>query len=73
MIHKELFKKFKFDHTNKSVRENETHRLPWNFEIKAYHLISGRRPDLVIVNKKVNLPNSGLCRSGRPQIKIERK
>ena len=51
--------------------ENETHKIPWGFEIKTDHLISARRPDLVTVNKKKkkkkkieNRPNSGLCRSG---------
>ena len=41
VIHWELCKKFKFDHTNKwyinkpeSVLENETHKLFWDFEIK---------------------------------------
>ena len=34
------------------VLENEMHRLQWDFEILTNHLISARRPDLVIVNKK---------------------
>ena len=29
------------------------------------HLISARWPDLVIVNSKDNLPNSGLCCPGK--------
>ena len=55
----ELCKKLKFDHTNKwymqnpeSVMENETHKLLWNFDIQTDHLISARRPDLIIINKK---------------------
>ena len=59
LIHLELCKKFEFDHTNKwymyntkSILENETHKLLWDFEIQIDHLISARRPDLVIVNKK---------------------
>ena len=77
VIHRELCKKFKFDHTNKwymhnseSVIENETHKFPRDFEIQTDHLISARRPDLMIVNKKKvgkeNLPNSRLCYSGWP-------
>ena len=31
------------------------------------HQIPARRPDLEIVNKKENLPNSGLCHPGGPQ------
>ena len=59
VIHKELCKKFKFNHTNtwymynlELVMENETHKLFWDFEIQTHHQISARRPDLVIVNKK---------------------
>ena len=59
VIHGELCKKFKFDHTNKwyihnptSVLENETQKLLWNFDIQTDHVISARRPDLIIINKK---------------------
>ena len=52
-------KKLKFDHTNKcfmhnpaSVRENDTHKLLWDFDIQTDHLISARRPDLIIKKKK---------------------
>ena len=58
-MHWELCKEFKFDHTNKcymqnleSVMENENHKLHCDFEIQTDHLITARRPDLVIVNKK---------------------
>ena len=59
VIHWEMCKKFKFDHTNKlykhnpaPVLENNTHKLLWNFDIDTDHLISARRPDLIIINKK---------------------
>ena len=59
MIHWELCKRFKFSHTNKqymhkpeSDLENETHRLLRDFEIQRDHLISARRPNLVIVIKR---------------------
>ena len=59
MIHWELYKKFKFDHINKwymhnveSVLENKTHKLLCNFEIQTDHLISARRPDLLMIKKK---------------------
>ena len=58
MIHWEMCKKFKFDHTNKwymhnpaSVLENDTHKLLWDFDIQTDHLIPTRRPDLIIINK----------------------
>ena len=57
MIHWELCKKIKSDHTNnwyvqirESIQENETHRLYLDFEIQTDHLISAGRP--VINNKK---------------------
>ena len=35
-----------------SILENETHKILWDFEKQTDHLISARRPDLVIINKK---------------------
>ena len=59
VIHRELCKKFKFVHANKWYRhnpapvlENDTHKLLWDFDIHTDHLISARRPDLIIINKK---------------------
>ena len=59
VIHWDMYKDLNFDHTNKrymynpeSVLENETQKVPWNFDIQTDHLISSRRSDLVIVNKK---------------------
>ena len=57
VIHWEMCKKFKFDHTNKgymynpaSILENEIHKLLWDFDIQTDHLISARRPDRIIIN-----------------------
>ena len=59
VIHLEMCKKFKSDHTNKwymhnpaSVLENDTHKLLWDFNIQTDHLIPARRPDLIIINRK---------------------
>ena len=81
VIHWEMCKKFKFDHTNKwymhnpaPVIENDTHKLLWNFDIHTDHLILARRPDLIIINnKKENLQNCRLCCPGGPQNKSEGK
>ena len=32
--------------------ENDTHKLLWDFDIQTDHLISARRPGLIIINKK---------------------
>ena len=48
-----------FDNTSKwymyypeSAQENDTHKLLWDFDIQTDPLISARRPDLIIINKK---------------------
>ena len=52
-------KKFKFDHTNKwymhnpeAVLENDTHKLLRDLDKQTDHLISARRPDLIVITKK---------------------
>ena len=39
-------------HNLASVLENETHKLLLDFVIHTDHLISARRPDLIVINKK---------------------
>ena len=62
VIYWEMCNKFKFDHTNKwymhypaPVLEKDTHNLLWEFDIHTDHLISSRRPDLIMINKKREL------------------
>ena len=57
VIHWEMCKKFKFDHTNKwymhnlaSVLENDTHKLLWDFDIHTDHLISTKKRICKIVD-----------------------
>ena len=59
MVHWELWKKLECDYTSKwyvhnaeSVLENDTHKLHWDFDIQTDHLISARRPGLMIINNK---------------------
>ena len=59
MIQWELCKRSKFYHTIKwymhkpeSVRENEMHKVLWDFEIQIDPLILARGPDLVLINKQ---------------------
>ena len=52
-------------HNPESVPENETHKLLWDFDIQADHLISARRPDLIIINiKRENSQDCGLFCTG---------
>ena len=39
-------------HDPAPVLENDTHKLLWDFDVQTDHLISARRPDLIIINKK---------------------
>ena len=39
-------------HNPAPVLENDTQKLLWDFDIQTDHLISARRPDLIIINKK---------------------
>ena len=54
-----MCRKFQFDYTNKwymhnpvPVLENDSYKLLWDFNIQTDHLISARRPDLIIINTK---------------------
>ena len=71
VIYWEMCKELKFDHMNKwyihnpeSVIENDTHKLLWDFDIQTDHLISARRPDFIIINKKENFQNCRFCCPG---------
>ena len=67
-------------HNPESFLENKTYKPLLDFEIQTDHLISARRPDLIIVKKKkkkekrkVNLLNCKFYRFDYPQGKIEGK
>ena len=48
-------------HNTALVLENNIHKLLWDFDINRDHLISARRPDLIIITKnKENLQNCRL-------------
>ena len=58
-------------HNPTSVLENETHKILWNFVIQTDYLISARRPDIIIIEKKENLQKSKIERK-RKEGKIPR-
>ena len=39
-------------HKPAPVLENDSQKLLWDFDMQTVHLISARRPDLIIINKK---------------------
>ena len=39
-------------HNPEPLLENDTHKLLWDFHIHTDRLISARKPDLIIINKK---------------------
>ena len=52
-------------HNPAAVIENDTHKLLWDFDIQVDHLVSTRRPDLIIISKKKeNKQNCQLCCPG---------
>ena len=64
VIHWQMCKKFNFYYTTKwymhnpaAVLENDVHKLLWDFDIHTDHLISVRRPDLTVINKKKTKKN----------------
>ena len=74
-----MCKKVQIDYPNKwnmpntkSVEENETDKILWDFEIQTDQLIASTKTGLIIV-KKVNLPNSVLYCYGKPHDKTKRK
>ena len=73
VIHWEMCKKFKFEYANKwymhnlaSVLENDTHKLLWDFDIQTDYLISARRPDRIIIEKKRKVKNCKIVDFGVP-------
>ena len=49
-------------HNLESILENETHKLFWDFEIPMDHLISTRRPVLLIIRKIAPPKKNRTCR-----------
>ena len=59
VIHWEMCKKWKFHYNNKwymhnsaPIQENDSHKHLWDFDIHTDHLISARRTEIIIINKK---------------------
>ena len=65
-------------HKPAPVQKNNTRKLLWSFDMHTDHLITARRPDLIIINKKKKkkkkrkMKNCRLYCPGCPQNKTER-
>ena len=44
-----------------AVLENDTHKLLSDFDILTDHLISARRPDIIVINEKKKEENLQNC------------
>ena len=55
------------------VLENKANKFLWCSEVQIVHLITARRPDIMIINKTEKLVNSVLFHPGGPQSKNKRK
>ena len=71
----ELCKKLKFDHmhTPESVPEIEMCKILWDFETQIDLLILPRRPDLMLMNKKMNLLFCWFCHPSENQRKHKKR
>ena len=56
----------------KSILENETHTIIWEFETQMDHQITTRRPYRVLINKKKKLSSSGFYRCSGPESENKR-
>ena len=60
-------------HNPASVQKNDTHKLLWDFDIRTDHLISARRPDLIVINKKRELVHFAVSADHRIKLKEREK
>ena len=72
LVHWELCKRLKFDnaikwymHKSEFVRENETHKTNWDFEIQTNHITSTRKPRVNQQEEK-NLSSRRYCSDSGP-------
>ena len=76
IIHWELCKKLKFDHSDtnhESVQENETHKIPWDFDIKMNCPIQIQTLDLVLIKKRIQLMDFVVPANQREKLKKQDK
>ena len=58
-------------HNPATVLENNTHKLLWDFDIHTDDLISARRPDLILINKKRTCKNVDFAVPADHRIKLK--
>ena len=60
-------------HNTEFVQGNETHKILWDFRIQTDHLISTRRPDLVIIKNKPKKKKTAIPVDHRVKLKENEK
>ena len=60
-------------HNPESALENEMHKILWDFEIQTDHLISVRRPDLVIKKRTCRIVEFAIPADHRVKLKESEK
>ena len=58
-------------HKSESIRENEAHKIIWNFQMKTDHLIPARRPDLVLITNKITFHRDDFAVPSDHRVKIK--
>ena len=60
-------------HNPAAVLENDMHKLQWEVDIKTDHLISARKQDLIVINKKEELAIVDFAVPANHRIKLKKK
>ena len=54
-----ILPKYQIVYKLESILKNEMHKILWDFEIQTDHLILGRKPGLVLINKIMKYAGHG--------------
>ena len=60
-------------HNPAAVLGNETHKLLWDFDIQTDHLISARRPDLIVIKRTCKIVDIAVPADHRIKLKESEK
>ena len=60
-------------HNPIAILENDTHKILWDFDIQTNHLISAKRPDLIIKNRTCKIVDFAASADHRVKLKENEK